>query len=291
MLVIRSRVLGFCTGVRRAVSAVGEETVNAKTSGEKVYILGPLVHNPDVLEEIRKSGIEEVSKPPERTDSYSLIVRAHGIEPRIEKDLRTQGVRIVDATCSKVKASQLKAEELAGAKYSLFLAGEPEHAEIRGILGYAELGGPPPFCEVTGNAAEADKAAVVLYETDPNAKTALLGQTTISKDEYSDIAQAIQKYFPNLEIVDTICSATTDRQTALRELLEQVDAVLIVGGKDSANTRRLLTIAKESGKPCALVENSRDIPAEFYRYEKVGLSAGASTPDSAVTEIEMELMR
>jgi len=291
MQVIRSSVLGFCDGVSRAVEAVAEESKSVKTSGGQVYILGPLVHNADVLEEIKKSGIEELSKPPETVDDGAIIVRAHGIEPRLEKELREKGVRIVDATCSKVKRNQLKAEELASQGYSLFLAGGHEHAEIRGILGYAELGGPPPFCEVTGSVAEAEKAAAALFEINKDAKTALLGQTTISEDEYEEIADAILKYFPGLEIINTICSATKDRQHALRELLEKVEAVIIAGGKDSANTRRLFAIAQESGKPCVLVENSKGIPESFYKYRTVGLSAGASTPDFVIDEIEQQLMQ
>jgi 4-hydroxy-3-methylbut-2-enyl diphosphate reductase len=144
---------------------------------------------------------------------------------------------------------------------------------------------------VVSNANEAQAAAKKLYETDKDAKTALIGQTTICEEEYSSIGEAVKKYFPALEVVQTICAATRERQQALRRLLDRVEAVIIAGGKDSANTRRLLAIAQESGKPCTLVETAAEIPSAFRAYETVGLCAGASTPDSVIDEIDRELMK
>jgi len=313
MEIIHSRVLGFCMGVKRAV-----ELAITESAGGRVYTLGPLIHNPNVLADLKKRGVEILQDPPQnlseiekkstnQTIEGSLVIRAHGINPKVEKDLRGKGWRIVDATCPKVKASQLKAEELARAGYCLFLAGEAEptgsvtqesrpsvHAEIAGILGYAENGfseKETSFYTVVCSAAEAKKEASKLFEKNSRAKTALLGQTTFSQEEYFSIGEAIKKFFPDLEIVQTICAATENRQQALRELLNNCDAVLIAGGKDSANTRRLLAIAQESGKPCALVEKPSDIPFYFFYFERVGICAGASTPDSAINDIELELFR
>jgi 4-hydroxy-3-methylbut-2-enyl diphosphate reductase len=284
MKVIRSGVLGFCMGVRRAIALAAREADNVKVSGGRVFTLGPLIHNPVALNDLKKLGVEELSETPSNIIGSSLVICAHGIDPRLEEDLRYKGARIVDATCPKVKESQLKAKALAKEGFTLFLAGESRHAEIIGILGYAGGKGT-----VVSNASEAEAAAKRLYETDKDAKTALLGQTTISEDEYLSIGEAIKKIFPDMEIIQTICAATGDRQRALRELLEQVDAVIIAGGKESANTRRLLAIARKSGKPCALVETAAEIPASFRVYETVGLCAGASSPDSVIDEIEREL--
>jgi 4-hydroxy-3-methylbut-2-enyl diphosphate reductase len=184
----------------------------------------------------------------------------------------------------------LKAEELARAGYSLFLAGEANHAEIEGILGYAQSCNAP-FCVVVDNAADAGKAAKKLYKINSDTKTALLGQTTISEELYRSIGDAIGIFFPNLEVIQTICASTKERQQAIRDLLNEVDAVIIAGGRKSANTNRLLEIARESGKPCVLVENVGEIPPEFYTYKTVGISAGASTPDSVIEEIEQALCK
>ena len=310
MQVVRSKVLGFCMGVRRAVKMAHTEVDRAASGGGKVYTIGPLIHNPVVLQDLKSRGLEELegnagvlnfykasALPKPQVDvipsggygEISVIIRAHGIDPHIEEDLRSRAVNIVDATCPNVKNSQLKAKALVEAGYYLFLAGDPQHSEISGILGYSKS--CSSSLSVVSNAAEAEDAAEKLFKTDKNAKTALIGQTTITEDEYSIIGKAILKYFPETEIVQTICTATNDRQKALRELLKEVDAVLIVGGKESANTRRLLAIAKASGKPCALIENSRQIPFSFYSYDFVGISAGASTPDFIINEIEVELLR
>ena len=284
MKVIRAKVLGFCMGVSRAVDLAAAEA--ERSGGKRVYTLGPLIHNPKVLADLESRGVKTLDDLPQNIEGC-VIIRAHGVSPEVEEKLRNTGCRVIDATCPRVKASQLKAEELQFAGYCLFLAGTPEHAEIEGIMGYAASA---PFCAVVCGAVEAERAALKLYRTNNNAKTALLGQTTISEDEYLKIGEAIKVYFPNLEIIDTICPATTDRQQALRELLSHVDAVIIAGGKESANTNRLLAIAEESGKPCAQVENPSEIPAAFRSFGTVGLCAGASTPGSVIAAIERKLL-
>lgn len=279
-------------GVRRAVELASEQA----RAGGPVYTLGPLVHSSRALASLENLGVKAVDDIPQNPENCTIVIRAHGISPAIEKKLRESGCRVVDATCPKVKAIQLKAQELSRAGYSLFLAGDEKHAEIAGILGYAEdgfcSGGiQSPFCVTAASVWEAEKAAIGLSEINKDAKTALLGQTTICAEDYLAIGEAVKKYFPNLEIVQTICDATAGRQQALRELLEQVDSVVIAGGQKSANACRLLAIAKESGKPCVLVESASEIPTVFHRYETVGLCAGASTPDSLIDEIELELYR
>jgi len=181
--------------------------------------------------------------------------------------------------------SQMKAAAFSNAGYWLFLAGEETHAEISGIRGCFEAGGNDCL-HIVNNCADAEKAAAKLFSQAPDAKTALIGQTTISSEEYQSIGQAITRYFPNTEIVQTICAATKERQDSLKALLEKVDAVIIAGGKASANTRRLYDIAAASGKPSILAESANDIPPEFLKYKTIGLSAGASTPDFVIEEIE-----
>ena len=284
MKVIRSNVLGFCMGVRRAV----EMAVDAANSGGCVYSLGPVIHNPEFLAVLESRGVTSIneSELPENLENCPVIIRAHGVSSKTESELNNRRCRIIDATCPKVKTSQLKAKELSDSGFFLFLAGEAEHAEIKGILGYAKEG----FCVTVGCAAEAETEAAKLYQTRGGVKTALLGQTTISEDEYSTVTASIKKYFSDLKIINTICAATAERQKSLRELLNHVEAVVIAGGRESANTRRLLLIAQESGKPCVLAENADEIPDRFKNFETVGLCAGASTPDCVIDEIERELL-
>lgn len=275
-MVIRAQVMGFCMGVRRAVDLA------STCGGKNVYSLGPLVHNPKVLDDLASLGVHSVESPPENCGGCTVIIRAHGISPLTEKSLRDKGCVIIDATCPKVKASQLKVQELSRAGYFLFLAGEAHHAEIAGLLGYASGSN----VTVAGCVSDAENAARRLLLSNNNSKTALIGQTTISEDVFAGIGDIIKEYFPNLKIINTICAATSERQNALRELLPQVDAVIVAGGKDSANTRALFAIARESGKPCVSAESASEIPREFFNYKTVGISAGASTPDSVVEEME-----
>lgn len=253
----------------------------------RVYTVGPLIHNPHVLDDLQRRGVEvlEEGRLPRNLSGAVVVIRAHGISPDLEAELVSLGGCIVDATCPKVKASQLKARALAGAGYRVFLAGEARHGEIAGIRGYA------PDCTIVADGDAAALAAERLFREEPGAEAALIGQTTISSDEYAAIGEAVRSFFPSLKIIDTICGATRDRQNALRELCGRVDAVIVAGGRESANTRRLLAIAEASGKPAWLVENAGGIPAELASYAAVGLSAGASTPDEVIRAIETQIQQ
>jgi 4-hydroxy-3-methylbut-2-enyl diphosphate reductase len=277
----KARTLGYCMGVRRAVETAYREA--GKGPG-RVYTLGPLIHNPQVLEDLQSRGVETLEGdrlPPDLRDAV-VIIRAHGVSPALEGELRRRGARILDATCPKVKDSQLKAQSLSEAGYRVFIAGEKDHGEVAGIRGYA------PGGLVVSNPGEAEEAAMKLRVETPAVKAALIGQTTISPEEYAAIGAAIKKHL-DLEIVDTICGATRERQEALRELCAQVEAVVIAGGRGSSNTRRLLEIARSLGKPCWLVESAADLPAETAAFKTLGLSAGASTPGEVIREIENAL--
>ena len=279
--------MGFCMGVRRAVDMAAAEA--SKTTC--VYTLGPLIHNGEALAALEKCGVKEITHLPDDAENISVVIRAHGINPKAEYGLRNKRVNIIDATCPNVKSLQIKAGTLSKEGYKLFIAGDAEHAEIEGILGYVNAESSASFCKVVSSSFEAEASAKMLYEADKDAKTALIGQTTFSGAEYCNIGNAVKKYFPSLEVVQTICTAAVERQQALRNMLEKVEAVLIVGGRESANTRRLLAIAQESGKPCALVEKTSEIPSNFYTFKTVGISAGASTPDSVINAIELEILR
>jgi 4-hydroxy-3-methylbut-2-enyl diphosphate reductase len=291
MKVFRAKVLGFCMGVRRAVELAEREA--AAAPGQKYCTLGPLIHNPQVLDSLKKKGLEilDTKDLAGSLENTTVIIRAHGVSPGVEAELREREGRVVDATCPKVKANQLKARSLAAGGYRIFLAGEEDHGEVAGIRGYAADTGAGDCCVVAGNAVEAGEAAEKLYREAPEAKTALIGQSTISPEEYLAIGEAIKKWFPGLHIADTICGATRSRQDSLRELCGRVDAVIVAGGKDSANTRRLLAIARAQGKPCWLAEGAEDLPPELGAYERVGICAGASTPDRVIDDIEKKLFR
>jgi 4-hydroxy-3-methylbut-2-enyl diphosphate reductase len=307
MKVRRAETLGFCMGVRRAmemadaaleqVALVQAQPGQAPQTGSSrngtVYAMGSLIHNAQAMEPLIQRGLTvlDEDKIPEDLRGAPVIIRAHGVSPALENALAGKGGRLIDATCPKVKASQMKARELCRQGRRVFLAGERSHAEVIGIRGYA------PDCVVVGSPAEAVAAAEKLRRDGGQAlKAALIGQTTWDVAEYAAVAEALRAFFPDLEVCDTICGATRARQDSLRSLCARVDAVLVVGGRESANTRRLLEIARSypgpngRGIPAWLVETPAEIPGEVDRYETLGLCAGASTPDALVDAIEEALL-
>jgi 4-hydroxy-3-methylbut-2-enyl diphosphate reductase len=257
---------------------------NAAANGGVVYTMGPLIHNPQVLDGLWKQGVGTLDADhlPSSLSGAVVIIRAHGITPALERELEERGAHILDATCPKVKASQMKARSLAEAGYTVFLAGEREHSEIIGIQGYA------PSCLIAASPAEAAVLAEALHAALPSAKTALIGQTTISLEEYQRVGEELRRFFPALQVINTICDATRDRQDALKELCAVTDAIIVAGSRSSANTRHLFAIACDAGKPAWLVESASELAAiadELSRFERVGLSAGASTPAALIDEI------
>ena len=281
----RAKVLGYCMGVRRAVEAVYRAL--AKYPDKTVYTYGPLIHNPVTIRLLEAKGVRIVNPDEELKSQIILdspiIIRAHGIAPQKRQDLIGCGAIIIDATCPRVIASQLRAAQYSQKGYTVILAGDKNHGELIGIKGYA-LSVPNSQCITVQTAAEAEK---LQYDGAP---TVLIAQTTIKREEYRAIAEILNSKIPDLTILETICPATDERQEALLKLVEEVDAILVIGGGNSANTRRLLQTAIDSDKPAWLAESADDIPQDVYQYGTIGLAAGASTPDSSIDAIEKQLL-
>jgi 4-hydroxy-3-methylbut-2-enyl diphosphate reductase len=316
--VIRSSVLGYCMGVSRAVKIAEALAIRKDTLTDKrayaLYTYGPLIHNMTVLRKLEEKGVRilgaaefiesitSIGGAPLDLHDALVIIRAHGVAPHVEAKLREAGAVVKDATCPKVKANQLLARKLCMentkntkkqngvSPVPVFLAGDRWHAEIQGILGYA------PDCICVSNETEAEKAArsrtIGEHNTGKN-EAALIGQTTFPVDDYRKIAAVLQKYF-RLDVKDTICPATACRQDALRILCASVDAMIVAGGKDSANTRALAEIAHSMGMPVYLVENvaeMKPIEPELAAYRRIGLAAGASTPLETIDELEAAVLK
>jgi 4-hydroxy-3-methylbut-2-enyl diphosphate reductase len=294
--IIRSPVLGYCMGVSRAIKMAENLASRRDTLADRpaytLYTYGPLIHNMTVLRTLEQKGvcILEDTVPPIDLHDALVIIRAHGVSPHVEAGLREAGAVIKDATCPKVKANQLLAQKLCAKADGVslppvFLAGDRRHAEIQGILGYA------PDCVCVSNEAEAEEAARLRTaggDTGGKGKAVLIGQTTFPVDDYRKIAAILRKYF-RLAAKDTICPATACRQDALRKLCASVDAMIIAGGKDSANTRALAGIARDRGIPAYLFENAAEvkrIEPDLAPYRRIGLAAGASTPLETIDELE-----
>lgn len=265
--------MGFCLGVRRAVGTL-EDAVNYDDS--EVFTLGPIIHNPQVLADFAARGVKTVESPDELPSDCRVIIRAHGIPLQIKEELKLKGSRIMDGTCPKVIASQKTVRKYASLGYHTVIVGDADHGEIRGLAGYAD----DPI--VISTPKEAEKLNL-------SGKVMVISQTTIKQDEYDKVCAVLQENCDELKIVESICSATSKRQQALMDLCTRVDACLIIGGRDSANTQRLFLTARDTGIPCWHIQDASEIPDEIAVFDTIGLSAGASTPDSVILEVECRL--
>ena len=301
MKIIRAKVLGFCFGVRRAVELAEDalkKTVIPRldrgisaskeivgSSPTMTYSLGPLIHNEAALADLQSRGLCTVEESQINTipDGSTVIIRAHGVAPRVTAALEEKGCHIIDATCPRVKASQKMVERYTKDNDYVIITGDKNHGEMIGIAGFAG----PNFIQIQN---EEEARALNIHNAD-KINVILMSQTTYSIKEFQKIREILTAKFRNITVMNTICPATSERQQALQELCNQVEGVLVVGGKNSANTRRLYQIAAENCKHAAHIQSASDIPEEFFQLKTIGITAGASTPDSIILDVETHLSK
>jgi len=266
MKIIQAKTAGFCMGVRRAVDLSLEQA--AKAQGE-ILTLGPLIHNSQTVEMLRQRGITTLDEKKVLKDKSIKLIRAHGVPPQTQEFYTSQGHTIIDGTCPKVKTVHKVIARHRDQGYTIIITGDQGHAEVVGLLGYAGQCG-----HLIQNVADLGK--LPHFE-----KICLVSQTTFDRNLFDQIAVELKKKYPNSEIVikKTICSATDLRQSETEELARQVDALIVVGGKNSANTQRLAKISQDCGTPTQHVETESEINWEIIsNCRTVGITAGASTP-------------
>lgn len=271
MQIVLAKVLGYCMGVRNAVEMTNRAL--DEYQDKKVYCLGPLIHNKIALSELEKKGLIIVYEDEiEKIENENVVViRAHGVSPKVLKTLVEKKCKIINATCPRVVASQKLAEKYAKAGFDIILAGDKQHGEVVSIQGYA---GDAFF--LIENSNDAEKYCW------SKKKSVLLSQTTFSPREFEKIATELSKKNDDLKIINTICPATKERQDSLLAICKDVDGILVVGGRNSANTKRLLETAKTNCKNATLIENANEIPENYFSMQKIGITAGASTPDNVI---------
>lgn len=278
MEVIKADVLGYCFGVRRAVDAANE-ALESKNSSQSVYSLGPLIHNPTVLNTLRSKGLQILNT--ENISSIEenalVVIRAHGTSPEILNALEKKGARIVDATCPRVHSSQNLAAKAGEQGIPVIIAGDRNHGEVTGIAAFA--GKNVIVIETVEEAQALEEMEEALF----------LSQTTFSMELFTRMKEILSKKITRLQVVSSICPATRERQEALRKLEGRADGILVIGGKESANTRRLFETAASICSKTALIEDEKEIPEDFFGLKRVALTAGASTPDSVIEKVELRL--
>ncbi len=275
MQVLIADEYGFCFGVERAVEMVEE----ALAEGDTVRTLGPLIHNDQEMSRLATHGVSMINAPVQIQRGETAVIRAHGVTPQVEAELREKASKVVDATCPFVTKVQKLAARAAAQDRHVVVVGNPEHPEMIGVFGYA-----PEHSFIVRDVGEV--AAL------PRLKNPLVvSQTTIKLQNFYDVAEAVKaKADGETQVVNTICSATRDRQDAARALAGEVDAFYIIGGRHSSNSRKLLAVCKEQCEKSFLIETEDEINAEDLRgAEKVGLTAGASTPNWLIERVSKRL--
>ncbi|NLD92458.1 MAG: 4-hydroxy-3-methylbut-2-enyl diphosphate reductase [Fibrobacter sp.] len=266
MKIIVAKTAGFCMGVKRAVDLALE---HSGKESHGIQTLGPLIHNKQTLEVLKQRGVTTLDENKPTTGKATLLVRAHGIPPEMQKKYSTQGHRIIDGTCPKVKTVHKVIERFREQGFSIVITGDEGHAEVIGLMGYAGKSGY--LVQTVDDIAK-------LPDLD---KVCLVSQTTFDRILFDTIADAVRKRFTSSEVVikKTICAATDQRQAETEELAKQVDALIVVGGKNSANTQRLAKIGTDCGKITQHVETENEINWDsISQCKTIGITAGASTP-------------
>ena len=272
--VILADYLGFCYGVKRAIKIARE---NAAPDGS-ACTLGPIIHNPQMVERLKEEGVGAI----DRLDDLKrgkVIIRSHGVGPETYERAEAMGLECVDATCPHVKKAQLSAKELAEEGRFVVIVGEKEHPEVHSIVQWA--GGNVAVIETVAEAAFLPNAS----------RLGIISQTTFSGERFQEIVSALLDKSRDIRVMRTICTATEQRQRAARELASKVDVMLVIGGNNSANTTRL---AQLCAKICRTyhIETAEELrPAWFDNIEKIGITAGASTPDWIIKEVYKKCQR
>ena len=268
-----ARYAGVCYGVERALGMAEKAADEAR---KPVNTLGPLIHNPLVVNDLERIGVGTASSVNE-VEEGTLIIRAHGVVPSVVEDARARGLDVLDATCPYVKKVHNAAERLVREGYQLIVVGESGHPEVEGIMGHA--GDDAHVVSVPGD----------LDAIDLSRKVGVVVQTTQTPGALADVVAELSKRTMDLRVINTICSATQERQDSAAELARRVDAMIVVGGKNSGNTRRLSEICTAACPKTHHIEDASEIEAAWFDgVSHIGVTAGASTPAS---HIERALVR
>ncbi len=284
MKIFLSKYAGFCDGVKRAYDIV-EKISKDKNIKKPVFVLGSLVHNQDVVKKIEEMGIKKLNFDGNIKKFFALhkgkigtiVITAHGIGPEFYIEAQKRGMGIIDTTCPKVLKVQRLAKHFCEKSYQLVLIGEKKHKEVRGIY------------EWSGKKAkiiESEKEAENI-KFDPKRKIAVISQTTQNEDLVKKIIKKLELRYPKkVESFDTLCDTTHERQGETKKMAERTDAMIIIGSPESANSTHLWKISKKINPKSYFIEKQGDIDEKLLKKcQKVGISAGASTPDWIIREV------
>lgn len=273
MEVVLAKTAGFCFGVKRAVEKVYEQA-----GKEKVYTFGPIIHNEEVVRDLEEKGIRVINDVSElkTLPKGTIIIRSHGVAKNIYDEINKSGFEIIDATCPFVLKIHKIVEEQSKAGASIVVVGNENHPEVEGIVGWS--------MSKTYIIDSVEKAEE--FKADPDEKLCIVSQTTFNYKKFEELVEIISKKGYNVSIRNTICNATEERQTEARAIASKADAMIVIGGRSSSNTRKLYEICKSECDDTYYIQTLRDL--DLYKFNSegcIGITAGASTPNNIIEEV------
>lgn len=281
MKVTLAKTAGFCFGVKRAVEMVYTEV----QKGKQVYTLGPIIHNEEVVSDLEKKGVKMINEldlkkmeeDGKELSGSTVVIRSHGVSEAVYRALEEKKCEIVDSTCPFVKKIHDTVRKHAAQGYDIVIIGSREHPEVQGILGW---------CLGRGKVLEKEQE-ISSYEPQNNGKkVCVVAQTTFNYKKFKDLVEIISKKGYDIIAVNTICNATAERQKEAQELAACSDAMIVIGGKNSSNSRKLYEISKNQCESTYFIQTLEDLDMECVRSsESLGITAGASTPKNIIQEV------
>lgn len=273
-----AKTAGFCFGVKRAVDTVYQQIEQYR--GEKIFTYGPIIHNEEVIKDLRSHGVEVLNDEEElkTADADVVVIRSHGVAKYIYDILEERGITCVDATCPFVKKiHKIVAKKSAEGSY-IVIVGNGEHPEVQGIRGWAG-----EQVTVVQTAEDAERFEL----PDKDQKVCIVAQTTFNYNKFKELVEIISKKRYDIVVLNTICNATKERQTEARQIAARVDAMVVIGDKRSSNTQKLFEICKEECLNTYYIQTLDDFDMNQLRsVETVGITAGASTPNNIIEEVQ-----
>ncbi len=279
MEIITAKTAGFCFGVRRALS-IAEETAGTNDAG--VYTYGPLIHNDEVVRSLKEKGIEVLGEPGDHApaEGATVIIRSHGVSRDVTEDLERKGMRVTDATCPFVlnihKIVRSRGEEGC----EILIIGDPGHPEVRGIRGW---------CVSPVSILQTEEEARNWQPLTDN-EICVVSQTTFNEKKFCELVEIVKKKGYHINVFNTICSATKERQEEARKIASQVDVMLVIGDRKSSNTQKLYDICKKTCVNTYYIQTVREVEYAWFLHAKsVGITAGASTPNNIIEEVQIHV--
>ncbi len=285
MNVILAKSAGFCFGVKRAVDTVYEEL----GTGTTIYTYGPIIHNEEVVHDLEERGVIVVNSI-EELDAYAaasakeertpgkVIIRAHGVERGVCEAIEKLGYEIIDATCPFVLKIHRLVERHSKEGCQIVIVGNEEHPEVRGIKSWSYTEGTTVI-----NSVESAEN----FTAEPGKKVCIVSQTTFNYNKFQELVEIIKKKGYDIIVLNTICNATEERQTEAKAIAGEVDAMIVIGGRNSSNTQKLFEICKKECKNTYYIQTVKDLDLDFIRsVDDVGITAGASTPNKIIEEVQ-----